>query len=544
MRILVADDSRLSRFFLSSILSDQGHEVIEAKDGKEAKDLLNKKSKIDLIISDILMPEIDGYKLCSWIRSQTKYKNTPIILFTGTYTDPEDEDFARMIGANAFLRKTDKPEVIIATINRIASESLPETKKSDGDLHEAEVYRLYNERLVNKLEKKTEELDHKIIQLEEEIHQRKLVEKALIEEKKFAEMIFDAAQAIMVLIDTSGNIVRINPILERISGYSLKEVRGKSWRSIFDPRPVADQGQNEKSLYLSLLEKEAKNFRISSIRTKKGDRRIIEWNETELCDADGKIQGLLAAGRDITDLIRIHENLISSRTQDTADRMVKGIMRDLDRILSEILSSIEGLDEPGGKAILTAQSIKRIKKAADSANRLLCRLKNLSSDKTVCGSRIDISMLVKKAAGSLKKSVTNKSIKININGCNDLPPVWGDQKELEAVFAAVLENSLWAIQDEGSIKIECSILEEKQKQKNDKKNYACIRITDTGRGIPKSILHRVYEPYFSTDRNKSGLGLAEAYAVIRKHGGTIKIKSHEGISTTVEIRLPLFAGKE
>ena len=104
MKILVAEDDENSRQLLESVLSSEGYETISFDDGFKALSYLQVEP-VDLIISDILMPELDGYGLCRALKQNHTLQKIPFIFYTATYTTPQDERFAIALGANKFIIK-------------------------------------------------------------------------------------------------------------------------------------------------------------------------------------------------------------------------------------------------------------------------------------------------------------------------------------------------------------------------------------------------------------------------------------------------------
>ena len=104
MKILVAEDDDNSRELLQTVLAAEGHEVVSFENGLKALAYLQ-VSSVDLIVSDILMPEMDGYGLCKAVKQHFELQKLPFIFYTATYTSPQDERFAMTLGATKFLVK-------------------------------------------------------------------------------------------------------------------------------------------------------------------------------------------------------------------------------------------------------------------------------------------------------------------------------------------------------------------------------------------------------------------------------------------------------
>ncbi|OGQ82024.1 MAG: hypothetical protein A3F90_20410 [Deltaproteobacteria bacterium RIFCSPLOWO2_12_FULL_60_19] len=120
MTVLIVDDSQVNRKLLRAQLEAEGYTTIEAENGLAALKQL-KREKIDAIISDILMPGMDGYRLCSKVKRSKKFKRIPIIFYTATYTSPADEKLAIGAGADKYLRKPAPVELIVQTLRELAT---------------------------------------------------------------------------------------------------------------------------------------------------------------------------------------------------------------------------------------------------------------------------------------------------------------------------------------------------------------------------------------------------------------------------------------
>jgi hypothetical protein len=186
-RILIADDIATNLYLLESVLKGNGFEVTAAKNGREALEIA-KKSPPDLIITDILMPVMDGFELCRLWRSDEQLKNIPFVVYTATYTDPKDEQFARKLGADRFLIKPLKPDLLIQEIRAVLEEAKEKdgVAKGTGPEDSTGILQEYNEVLFRKLEKKVMQLEAEIIERKAAQQQREAMIKEL--EQKNAEL--------------------------------------------------------------------------------------------------------------------------------------------------------------------------------------------------------------------------------------------------------------------------------------------------------------------------------------------------------------------
>jgi len=204
MKILIVEDDPDSRLVLRKNLENAGHEVIESVNGKDA---LEKAGSCppDLIISDILMPVMDGYKLCHAVKNDDRLRHIPFIFYTATYTDPEDERLAMGLGASCFVLKPVEPEKFLSIIDQVVLEvkngaaPVPD-KPVDEPLT---LSRKFESSLSRKLEEKVRQL-------------------------KLFQRIFDNSVHAIAVVNKNNRIVRQNPAHTSLFGYSDAELWGKT----------------------------------------------------------------------------------------------------------------------------------------------------------------------------------------------------------------------------------------------------------------------------------------------------------------------------
>jgi len=157
MVLLIVDDHPTNRKLLRAQLEAEGHVVLDAADGVEALWLLERES-VDAVISDILMPNMDGFQLCIEIRKSSKFGSVPIILYTGTYDSPEDRQLAQTVGADRFIEKPAPAPVILEALREAAKTARESTHPPHSEPDETHVLKQYSEALVRKLEDRNIEL--------------------------------------------------------------------------------------------------------------------------------------------------------------------------------------------------------------------------------------------------------------------------------------------------------------------------------------------------------------------------------------------------
>ena len=179
-KVLIVDDQEQNLYLLKTLLGGHGYQVMEATNGAEALELA-RVNPPNVIISDILMPVMDGFSLCREWKKDDELKNIPFVFYTATYTDPKDEELALSLGAARFMVKPVEIEEFVSILEQVIAEvesgvldapqeSLPE---------ETTYYRTYNETLIRKLEDKMLQLEKVNRALEEDIVERKQAEEKI-----------------------------------------------------------------------------------------------------------------------------------------------------------------------------------------------------------------------------------------------------------------------------------------------------------------------------------------------------------------------------
>ncbi|NLI09832.1 MAG: response regulator [Elusimicrobia bacterium] len=252
-KILLVDDKEENIYLLEQLLKSENHETISAKHGAEA---LTKARmyKPDLIISDLLMPVMDGYMLLSRWKADDKLKEIPFVVYTATYTDPKDEILAKDLGADEFLIKPMEPEIFVLKIKEIIEKyknqkTLP--AKAFLGMNE-EKFKAYNETLIRKLEEKAAQLELANRTLEKEMLER---EKNYIEKEKLKEQL-NQSQKMEFIGRLAGGIAHdFNNLLTAIicSAETLKENSANNKESLELASDILEASERAASLTKQLL---------------------------------------------------------------------------------------------------------------------------------------------------------------------------------------------------------------------------------------------------------------------------------------------------
>ncbi|MBN1424073.1 response regulator [Candidatus Fermentibacteria bacterium] len=247
-RILIVDDREENRYLLRAMLQGNGYDVLEARHGAEALETA-RQTPPDLVISDILMPVMDGFALCrEWLRDERLGK-IPFIFYTATYTDSRDREFALGLGASRFIVKPQEPEAFMEIIREALRHVVAgrAALASPGPtVDEAAYLQQYNEALIRKLETKMEQLEHANRMLEHELEERTRMEADLRESEVRYRALFEhmaSASCLDEVIYREGipvdyRLVDVNPAFERVTGISRGRAIGALASELYDSPQV------------------------------------------------------------------------------------------------------------------------------------------------------------------------------------------------------------------------------------------------------------------------------------------------------------------
>jgi signal transduction histidine kinase len=164
LNLLIVDDYPSNRKLLRAALEAEGHGVVEATNGREALRMLEQELA-DAVISDVLMPTMDGFRLCQEIRKRATLSGMPLILYTSTYNSPSDRELARSVGADAYILKPAPVGVLLNAVGEAQRQARTRTAPRVPEFDDTEVLERYNAALVRKLESRNTELQQTLASL-------------------------------------------------------------------------------------------------------------------------------------------------------------------------------------------------------------------------------------------------------------------------------------------------------------------------------------------------------------------------------------------
>jgi PAS domain S-box-containing protein len=530
MLILLVDDEPANLQLLKVLLESRGHRTALASNGQEA--LLQAQAALpDLVISDILMPVMDGYGLCRVWMQDPRLRTIPFVFYTATYQTEEDEQLGLSMGAAEYLRKPMEPEPFLAQIERVLDRARQGVLHAPGTLplEERAFLKLYNERLVQKLDKRHGEVIKQMAALKEA--------EALLRIKGAA---LEAAADGIAITDSQGVVEWANPSFSQITGIPSERLVGHSLRVL--RRESQDPAFFER-LWDTLMEGRPWEGEIVN-RHEDGSLHTAKTTITPVRNEQGKRTHFIEIMQDITGSKRVEADLRQSQKMEAVGRLAGGVAHDFNNMLNVILMNTElclattHLPEESRRRLLDVQHAAE--RSADLTRQLLA----FSRKQPAQPQRI----LPQDAVGEnlkLLRRLIGENIELTFKAEPDTWPIHMDPSQLSQILANLVINARDAIPESGTICIETANIHTDDDSRLFHSgmapgDYVQLSVSDTGCGMDHTTLERIFEPYFTTkgEGKGTGLGLSIVYGIAQQNGGTVSAYSHLGVGTTLKVYLP------
>ncbi len=317
-RVLIVDDREENLYLLRSLLEGHGYEVAAAANGAEALASAREYPPV-LIISDILMPVMDGFALCREWKRDERLKSIPFIFYTATYTDDRDGEFARSLGAERFVVKPQEPEAFLAIIEKTLSEvesrgttpGQPPTDAAVGTAEEAPeeertYLKQYSEALVRKLEAKMQQLADANRALEQDIAARREAEQAAAQHAHFLEQLLEAIPVPVFFKDKDLHYLGCNTAFAESVGLSKEQIIGSSVMEVHEPEFAGRFHETDRAL---LQQPDGRHWEENEVYTRAHPTRSMLTHKAVFRDVDGTLAGIVGVSFDTTDIHQAERDL-------------------------------------------------------------------------------------------------------------------------------------------------------------------------------------------------------------------------------------------
>lgn len=564
IQILIAEDSPTQAQAVRELLESRGYLVTVAGNGRLALEQA-RQSPPTLAISDIVMPEMDGFEFCKALRADRRLKEVPVILVTSLAT-PEDVIRGLDAGADNFIRKPFDDRYLLSRIEYILSNRQLRASSKMGLEMEivlgGKKHRITSERqqildllistyedavhLNSELIEKQDELSRLTEELEKRVQERTKALKSEVEVRKQTEerlrqlaSIVESTEDAVISTDVNG-VVRIwNEAAVQLFGYSAREAQGRDISFI-----TSSEDREAFHQYIARAQLGDSQRFEGWIVSKGGKRIAVSVTASPVRNDNSTVSGVSAIIRDLTERRLLEEQLRQSQKLEALGALAGGIAHDFNNLLSVILGYGElALDRLKDDNPVRRQIIQ-MRAAADKAASLARQLLAFSRRQVLEPRVLDLNSVVSGLEKILRR-VIGENIELKIDLATDLGHVKADPTRVEQIIMNLVVNARDAMPIGGRLSIStgnCELDEEYVRKHSSTQpgSYVMIGVSDSGAGIPPEIQSRIFEPFFTTKGpgKGTGLGLSTVYGIVKQSGGHIWVYSEVGKGTTFKIYLP------
>ncbi|WP_231934445.1 ATP-binding protein [Geobacter sp. DSM 9736] len=378
-----------------------------------------------------------------------------------------------------------------------------------------------------------------------EAEQRRMQQELQESERRLRELL-ENVHLVAVILDGEKNITFCNDYLLKVTGWTREEVLGRNWFDLFIPeddlqsvQSVFDEGVRQ-SAFLPHHE--------NPIKTRRGESRLIVWDNTLLRGSDGNVVGTASIGIDVTEQRIMEEQLLHARKMEAVGKLAGGVAHDFNNLMTPILGYADlvrgELESLGGRVDRIGHIINAAMKARDLTRQLL----SFSRKQPLNMQVLDLNAVVSSFVGILRRTV-RESIEIRLELLER--PAWirVDRTQIEMVIMNLVVNAQDAIDVTGEILIETrrvGLDDEYAALYADVApgEYIMLSVSDNGKGIDQNVLDHIFEPFFTTRSatGGTGLGLATVYGVVKQHSGHVVAHSEPGNGSMFKVYIPALEG--
>ena len=515
-KILLIDDKQDNLITLSAILKNlmAGCHVLTALSGREGIEKAKAESP-DTILLDIKMPEMDGYEVCNRLKNIEQTKHIPVIMISAIKTESEDLVKGLETGADAFLAKPVDEYLLIAQVKTtLRIKSAEDKLRNQKDLLEGMV----GERT-----------------------------RALRESEERMKTILRASPVGIGLF-INRELQWANETMHRMLGYEEGSLSGQNARRFYPDDEEFDRVGRE---HIPVVEKNGTGEIETRWMRKDGTTFDCRIRACTLHPQD-PVKGHIVTISDISESKRLEAQLQQAQKMEAIGTLAGGIAHDFNNILGAIIGYAElasmRTDQGSDMAADLDQILKSGKRAADLVQQILTVSRKHKKERRPMQLKyIEIEAL-KMLRATLPSTIEVKEVQGKETGVINADPA-----QMHQVIMNLCTNAAHAMQEDGGV-LEVGIGDVQVGSKDPETgyldlpsgSYLRLAVSDTGYGIPRHLMDKIFDPYFTTkDTGEgTGLGLSVAQGIVKAHGGTITVDSKPGKKTTFHVYLPIIQGKE
>lgn len=369
------------------------------------------------------------------------------------------------------------------------------------------------------------------------LEDKQSIEKKLSDEKENLSVTLRSIADSVITTDINGNITSINPVAEKLTGFSHIQAVGKPLWEVFKIYD-SETGHSLKNPVQQLMEKKDVVLLSSTtlLKSEDGSEYHIEDSAAPIRDAQGNIIGAVIVFRDVTEKLKNEQEIQKVKKLESIGILAGGIAHDFNNLLTGISGNLSLMEIKLAPNDKLQKYIQSAKKAVERATNLTGQLLTFSKGGEPIRENIKIDTLVEEVA---KFNLRGSNVKLHLKTSRSLWAARVDKSQLSQVIANLVINGKQAMPQGGNLHITLNNVDNKSGKIQIESDHCIrIRIKDEGSGIPAKIIDKIFDPYFTTKQSGSGLGLSTVFSIIKRHGGYIDVKSHSGKGSTFTIYLP------
>jgi PAS domain S-box-containing protein len=541
-RILIVDDQQENVYYLSSLLQAHGFEVDSARHGAEA---LAKARELppDVVVSDLLMPVMDGYTLLRQWKHDARLRRAPFVVYTATYTEPEDQQLARDLGADAFILKPTEPIDFVSRIEKaVSTQPLPARDPVPRERDECALLEQYSAALVRKLEQKMLQLDASNRALQEDVAARVRAELArdtaqrqASERAALLDALFASVPDVVMQLDLDGTIRVCNRSCALFAGESPA---GASWLTSGPPEHQSAMSQS----FHNVVESGQPASLELSVATDTGS--VTYWCSIAPVVREGRITSVVVVVRDISERKHFEAQLMVADRMASVGNLAASIVHEINNPLMCVtanLPMIEASIEPLIREHRVPPEVcDALRDAREGAERVCLIARDLrifsraDEDTPVA---IDVEQVLDSTLRMARSELRHRARLVK--RYQRVPPVAANESRLGQVFLNLIVNAVHAM-PEGDFEHHELRLETEYDSFT---RRVTVSISDTGSGIAPEIRSRLFKPFVTTKPVTvgTGLGLSICHRIVTALGGSITFSDRSGRGTTFRVALPIAA---
>lgn len=349
--------------------------------------------------------------------------------------------------------------------------------------------------------------------------------------KEFSDSVIESVPVGICVISLDGRITTWNNAMEQMMGVGRDRALGRQAREVFDADLISTiQSATGCSDWAIAEPRHIYKYSAAS-----GDGRQLTLNISlaPFEAATGAVTGMLIVMENITERVRLEEQLLQSEKLSSIGLLAAGVAHEVNTPLAGISSYAQMLLEEVPEGDPRRTLLEKIKAQTDRASQIVNNLLNFSRTGDSQFRDVDINKVLDDTLQLLEPQLRRAQVEIIRNYASDLPPVYGNASKLQQVFLNLILNARDAMPEGGRLTIQTRMVD----------SSLVIDFHDTGVGIPPEHIPHIYDPFFTTKEvgQGTGLGLAISYGIIQEHGGRIFVESRVGQGTHFTIKLPAAA---